>query len=57
MDVSPSGFRVAHGYRGFSVGDRVLFRHSSSAGAARVVWNRIAGTAAETGFLVQATQP
>ena len=51
VDVSLSGFRAAHRYFGFSVGERIRFEHAERSGEARVAWNRITGGSAETGFV------
>lgn len=55
MDVSPSGFRMAHGYTSLATGQVVDFSHSETSGCARVMWNRILDQRVETGFLVIAT--
>lgn len=55
MDVSPSGFRMAHGYTPLAAGQVVDFSHSDASGSARVMWNRILDQRVETGFLVIAT--
>jgi hypothetical protein len=52
VDVSDSGFRMSHTSRQLMPGQVVEFRHESSGGAARVVWNRIMENAVETGFFV-----
>lgn len=53
VDVSTSGFRMAHSYTALEAGAIVNFRHVEAGGRARVVWNRIDGTRVETGFLVE----
>jgi hypothetical protein len=55
MDVSPSGFRMAHGYTSLAAGQMVDFSHSEASGSARVMWNRILDQRVETGFLVIVT--
>ena len=52
VDVSVSGFRMAHEYTALETGQMVEFSHIEAAGRARVVWNRIADAHVETGFLV-----
>ena len=52
MDVSPSGFRMAHTNQSLPSGQMVEFSHSSGVGAARVMWNRITENRVETGFLI-----
>jgi hypothetical protein len=52
VDVSESGFRMAHECRLLEAGQVVEFSHGYSAGQARVVWNRILALRVETGFLV-----
>ena len=52
MDVSPSGFRMAHANQSLQSGQTVEFSHSLAAGAARVMWNRIVDQSVETGFLI-----
>jgi hypothetical protein len=54
VDLSVSGFRMAHGYAALETGQMVEFSHIEAAGRARVVWNRIADAHVETGFLVVA---
>ena len=52
VDLSASGFRAAHAHPGLRNGQTVYFQHERGAGQARVMWNRIAGSQVETGFLV-----
>jgi hypothetical protein len=52
MDVSTSGFRMAHDCASLHSGQVVEFAHVEASGRARVMWNRIMGTGVETGFLV-----
>jgi hypothetical protein len=52
MDVSPSGFRMAHANQSLHSGQVVEFSHSLAVGAARVMWNRIVDQRVETGFLI-----
>jgi hypothetical protein len=54
VDLSSSGFRMAHTYVALEAGQTVEFSHLEATGRARVVWNRIAGARVETGFLVEA---
>ena len=54
VDLSVSGFRMAHDCAVLEAGQIVEFSHSETAGRARVIWNRIAGARVETGFLVEA---
>jgi hypothetical protein len=56
LDVSASGFRMAHGCASLSAGQLVEFSHSDVNGRARVIWTRVVGERVETGFLV-AAQP
>lgn len=55
MDVSPSGFRLAHGYTSLAAGQVVEFSYSEASGSARVMWNRILDQSVQTGFLVLAS--
>src|SRR5271169_364027 len=41
MDVSESGFRMAHECITLETGQTVEFSHAEASGNARVVWNRI----------------
>ena len=52
MDVSTSGFRMAHDCASLHSGQVVEFAHIEATGRARVMWNRIMGGGVETGFLV-----
>jgi hypothetical protein len=52
IDVSASGFRMAHGETSLARGQVVEFSHSEAAGEARVMWNRILDGTVESGFLV-----
>lgn len=52
MDVSSSGFRMAHACACLAAGQVVEFAHIESRGRARVIWNRIIEQNVETGFLV-----
>jgi hypothetical protein len=52
MDISASGFRIAHSCKSLATGQVVLFSHSEATGRARVMWNRILDAKVETGFLV-----
>jgi hypothetical protein len=52
IDVSQSGFRMAHAETSLPTGQIVEFSHSRTSGQARVMWNRIAEGTVETGFLV-----
>ncbi len=52
VDVSQSGFRMAHECRTLEAGQTVEFSHGAAAGKARVVWNRITAARVETGFLI-----
>ena len=56
LDVSPSGFRMAHANQSLQTGQVVEFSHTSTVGAARVMWNRIAENRVETGFLIVTTK-
>lgn len=52
IDISPSGFRMAHEYTSLAAGQVVDFAHSKTKGRARVMWNRILDRSVETGFLL-----
>ena len=52
MDVSASGFRIAHECASLETGQTVEFSHPEAQGKARVVWNRIAGSGVESGFFL-----
>lgn len=52
VDVSDSGFRMAHQETGFEPGMVLGFEHALAAGKARVIWNRINDGRAETGFFI-----
>jgi hypothetical protein len=56
VDVSPSGFRMAHANQSLQSGQLVEFSHSLSAGVARVMWNRIMDHRVETGFRIVASK-
>ena len=56
MDISSSGFRMAHGCASLEAGQLVEFSHVEAAGRARVMWNRILAERVESGFLVLAAQ-
>jgi hypothetical protein len=52
LDVSASGFRMAHECSTLQAGQMVEFAREKAAGRARVIWNRIANAHVETGFLL-----
>lgn len=52
VDVSESGFRLAHIDTSFFAGEELDFRHPYAAGTARVVWNRILDGRVETGCMI-----
>ena len=52
MDVSISGFRMAHDCASLCSGQVVEFSHLEASGRARVMWNRIQAGGVESGFLV-----
>lgn len=52
IDVSPSGFRMAHREASLEAGLVVEFSHGEASGKARVMWNRIVDGKVETGFLL-----
>lgn len=52
MDVSASGFRMAHQNQSLQAGQMVEFSHPHAVGEARVMWNRIFDQCVETGFLI-----
>ncbi len=53
IDLSPSGFRMAHECASLQAGQVVEFSHHEAAGKAKVMWNRIVERSVETGFLVE----
>jgi len=52
VDISDSGFRMAHGDSSLEPGQVLEFAHREAAGKARVIWNRIMSGRVETGFLI-----
>jgi len=52
VDVSASGFRMAHDCSALTAGQYVAFRHVEAKGRARVVWTRILDDSVESGFLI-----
>jgi hypothetical protein len=52
VDISASGFRMAHNFVALAAGQVVEFSHVQAAGQARVVWNRVLAKRVETGFVV-----
>jgi hypothetical protein len=56
MDLSPSGFRMAHANQSLQSGQLVEFSHSFAIGVARVMWNRIMDHRVETGFRIVASK-
>jgi hypothetical protein len=52
VDVSQSGFRMAHSDATLEPGQVLGFLHTEAAGKARVIWNRILEQRVETGFLI-----
>jgi hypothetical protein len=50
VDVSASGFRVAHDHAALCAGQEVTFRHAFGAGSAEVVWTLVVGHCVETSF-------
>lgn len=52
VDLSESGFRMAHESTELIPGMVVKFQHAVAKGSARVVWNRILENRVETGFLI-----
>jgi hypothetical protein len=52
VDVSDSGFRLAHIDTSFLAGEELDFKHPYAAGTARVVWNRILDGRVETGCMI-----
>jgi hypothetical protein len=53
LDMSVSGFRMAHECASLETGQVVEFSHHESAGRARVMWNRIVERSVESGFFVE----
>jgi ABC-type nitrate/sulfonate/bicarbonate transport system permease component len=56
VDVSPSGFRMAHANQSLQSGQLVGFSHGLAIGTARVMWNRILDHRVETGFRIVTTR-
>jgi hypothetical protein len=56
MDLSASGFRMAHANQSLQSGQLVEFSHSFAVGVARVMWNRIMDHRVETGFRIVASK-
>jgi ABC-type nitrate/sulfonate/bicarbonate transport system permease component len=56
VDVSPSGFRMAHANQSLQSGQLVGFSHALAIGTARVMWNRIMDHRVETGFRIVTTR-
>ena len=54
VDVSDSGFRMAHNCSALTAGQYVGFSHFEAKGRARVVWTRIVLGSVESGFVVAA---
>ena len=52
VDVSDSGFRMAHQCAALTAGQFVEFAHVEARGRARVVWTRIVNHAIESGFVL-----
>ena len=52
VDVSVSGFRARHSFQSLRSGQVVEYSHPFGSGTAQVIWNRIAGTDIETGFVL-----
>jgi hypothetical protein len=57
LDTSKGGFRAAHACQEIHPGMDVRFAHHAAAGRALVVWNRIAGDAIESGFVISKARP
>ena len=52
IDVSQGGFRVRHTFPDLACGSELTFQHPAGQGRARVMWNRFADDACESGFLL-----
>ena len=52
MDLSNSGFRLAHHCATLCPGDEVRFHHQTRQGSARVIWTRILTGGIESGFYI-----
>ena len=52
VDVSTSGFRMAHHCSALTAGQYVTFAHLEAKGRARVVWTRILDDSVESGFVL-----
>lgn len=52
VDVSTSGFRMAHDCSALTAGQYVTFAHVEARGRARVVWTRILDESVESGFVL-----
>ncbi len=55
IDLSTTGFRASHQYTALRAGQVVSFHHSFAQGFAQVVWNRVVGNVAESGFQILTT--
>ena len=55
-DISEEGFCATHKGVGLSAGQRVRFRHPHGEGSATLMWTRVLGAEAESGFLIGETQ-
>lgn len=51
-DISDEGFRATHDNVQLSAGQLVRFQHAHGEGTATLIWTRIVGKKAESGFFV-----
>ena len=51
-DTSEEGFRATHDGLQLSAGQLVRFKHGKIEGTAALIWTRVVGKKAESGFLV-----
>ena len=52
LDISRTGFRARHTFRGLTSGQMVRYAFGRVEGRARVVWTRIMADHVESGFLI-----
>ena len=52
VNISDSGFRAHHNIQTLPPGQEMEFSYNGTSGRARVIWTRVVGAKAESGFLV-----
>ena len=52
LDMSETGFRVAHNCIALGQGQQVHFQYADGEGTARTIWTRILSDSAESGLLI-----